>query len=137
MIARTAEEAVRAGEELGKSLRPGAIVRLTGPLGAGKTTFTKGIARALGIAEEVTSPTYTLISEYRGTMPLYHMDLYRLGSAEEFELLGVEEMLYGRGVSVIEWSERAESVFPEDAIRVTIGILPDGSREIVVSGVAA
>lgn len=123
------------GERLGRKLRPGSVVALTGTLGAGKTTLVKGMARALDIDEEITSPTFTLVSEYRGSLPLYHMDLYRIDSAEEFELIGPEEMLYGDGVSVVEWSEKADTVLPPDAVRITIRIMKDGSRELEVEGI--
>jgi tRNA threonylcarbamoyladenosine biosynthesis protein TsaE len=114
---------------------PGSVVALEGPLGAGKTTLVKGIALALGIVEPVTSPTFTLISEYEGTMPLYHMDLYRIGSMEEFELLGVEEMLYGDGVCCIEWAEKALPLFPKDHVSVRLGISPDGGRTLSLEGI--
>ncbi len=106
---------------------------MQGGLGSGKTTLTKGIAAGLGVKEVVTSPTFTLISEYEGRIPLYHMDLYRLDSVEEFELLGVEDMLYGTGISVIEWSEKAREILPEDTIFIRIRIEADGTRTIEVN----
>lgn len=84
------------------------MLLLDGTLGAGKTTFVKGLAKALNIDENITSPSFTIISEYLGDMPLYHMDLYRIDSVEEFEMIGPEEMLEGNGISVIEWAEKAE-----------------------------
>jgi len=130
---KNAEETRTAGKQLGDSLKPGDIVALSGPLGAGKTVFAQGIAESLGIQEPVTSPTYTLISEYEGRMPLYHMDLYRLGSPEEFTWLGVEEMLDGTGVSLIEWSERAGEELPERTITVRIELEENNSRSITIS----
>ena len=123
----------KVGRSLGETLSGGDIVALTGSLGAGKTVFAQGVAESLGIKEPVTSPTFTLISEYEGTMPLYHMDLYRLGGPEEFAWLGVEEMLNGSGISLVEWSERAREELPERTIQVSIDILPDGERLITIN----
>ena len=103
---KTIEETIRFGKMLGSLLQAGDILALQGTLAAGKTQLTKGIAQGLGITEPVTSPTFTIVSEYYGRLPLYHIDVYRLGSPEEFLDLGVEEMLYGQGVCVIEWSEK-------------------------------
>ena len=127
---RTPEETRLAGRTLGSDLQAGDVVALTGSLGAGKTVFVQGVAEALGISEPVTSPTFTLISEYEGRMPLYHMDLYRLGTPEEFAWLGVEEMLNGRGVTMVEWSERADNELPDRTIHVRIDIRDDGDRDI-------
>jgi tRNA threonylcarbamoyladenosine biosynthesis protein TsaE len=118
-------------------LGPGAVVAMRGPLAAGKTTMTKGIAKALGIAEDVTSPTFTLISEYAGSMPLYHMDVYRIDGVDEFENLGVDELLSGEGVCVIEWSEKVAKALPRDSITVSITNRGDGSREIEIEGLEA
>ena len=125
-------ETRKAGITLGNSLRPGDIVALTGPLGSGKTVFAQGVAESLDIKEPVTSPTYTLISEYEGRMPLYHMDLYRLGSPEEFTWLGVEEILDGNGISLIEWSERAGEELPDRTITVSIKFSEGGGRIITI-----
>ena len=110
------------------------MVALTGPLGAGKTVFVQGIAAALGIKETANSPTFTLISEYEGRMNLYHMDLYRLATPGEFAWLGVEEMLDGSGVAVVEWSERAGDELPDRSIEVSIGIVENGDRIINIKG---
>jgi tRNA threonylcarbamoyladenosine biosynthesis protein TsaE len=106
---------------------------LEGPLGAGKTTLVKGIAESLEIREPITSPTFTIVSEYQGRLPLYHIDLYRVGSSEEIELLGLEELIYGSGVSVVEWSDKAPGLFV-DPIRVSLRITGADSRVIQVSG---
>ena len=102
---KSAEETETLGQKIGALLKKGDILAMRGPLAAGKTTLTKGIARSLDIRDEITSPTFCLISEYSGTMPLYHMDVYRLDGAEDFINLGTDDMLYGEGVCVIEWSE--------------------------------
>ncbi len=98
---KSADETIRLGGTIGDVLESGNIVALQGPLGCGKTTIVKGIAKSLEITEEITSPSYTLISEYDGSIPLYHMDLYRRDSIEEFEVLGAEEFFYSIGVSLI------------------------------------
>ncbi len=122
------------GERLGRIGRPGLVIALRGGLGAGKTTLTRGIARALGIGESVTSPTYTIISEYAGSLNLYHMDAYRLRNEADGEAIGMEEYFQGDGVCVVEWSERIEDLLPSGAVRVDMEILEDGRRRISVSG---
>ncbi len=127
-----AEGTRRLGHLLGMSLSAGDVVALIGPLGAGKTVFAQGIAEALNITEPVTSPTYTLISEYKGKFALYHMDLYRLDNPEEFVWLGVEEMLGGQGICLIEWAERAIYELPDETIHVNIDIAENGDRIFVL-----
>jgi tRNA threonylcarbamoyladenosine biosynthesis protein TsaE len=129
-ISNFPEETLTLGENIGKELKPGSIVTLKGPLGSGKTVFAAGIARALGIAETVTSPTYTIISEYEGKMPLYHIDTYRLAGDEDFRLAGGEEALFGEGVCVIEWPERLTLIPLDKAINVEITLMEDGKRKI-------
>ncbi len=127
-----AEQTIELGKKIGLQLKPGDIIAYTGTLAAGKTTFTKGIADALNIDEEVTSPTFTIISEYEGKMPLYHIDAYRLNNADDFFNLGIDEMLYGKGVTVIEWTENVLSEIPESAIWISIEITSSESRKIKV-----
>lgn len=104
----SAEETLQLGEKIGKLLVPGDIVLLFGDLGSGKTTLTQGIAAGLDVekGEYVRSPTFTLINEYRGRLPVYHIDLYRIGSHEELEQLGLEELFFGRGVAIVEWADK-------------------------------
>ncbi len=130
---RNGEETRSAGASFARQLKPGTIVCMHGPLGAGKTTFIQGAAAFLGIREAVTSPTFTIASEYEGTIPLYHIDVYRIDSPEEFELLGFEEYLYGRGITFIEWSEKVEDALPASLLHVTITIEEDGSRTILIA----
>lgn len=118
--ANSADETVALGERLGAFLRPGDIIALEGNLAAGKTTITKGIARALGVDDTITSPTFCLVSEYAGKMPLYHFDVYRLQGADDFANLGADEMLYGNGVCVIEWSEKIMEELPSRTIKIKI-----------------
>ncbi len=110
------------------------MILLEGPLAAGKTTLTQGIARGLGVSEPVTSPTYTIVSEYPGRLILYHVDLYRIHDEEEFLQLGLEEVFGGDGVCVIEWPERAGSELPDAAMRIRLHANRDGSRSIDVPG---
>jgi len=133
IISNGAKDTEKIGRRLGETLKPGDVVGLSGPLGSGKTVFVRGVAAALGIQERITSPTFTLISEYEGNMPLYHLDLYRIHTPEEFVWLGVEEMIGGNGISLIEWSERAAHNLPERTIRVTIAIADNDSRLISIS----
>lgn len=105
---------------------------MQGTLAAGKTTITKGIAQALDISEEITSPTFCLISEYYGKMPLYHMDVYRLDGSEDFINLGVDDMLYGDGVCIIEWSEKIMDELPKNTIILRILPQDDNSRKIEI-----
>lgn len=124
------QETAEVAAAFARELSPGTVVALTGDLGAGKTAFVKAAARALGVAEEITSPTYTIVAEYPG---LVHMDLYRLQGVEEFELLGVEEHLQGETIIMIEWAERAEDALPPDrTVWVTISFGSGDHRTIEV-----
>ncbi|NIQ02643.1 MAG: tRNA (adenosine(37)-N6)-threonylcarbamoyltransferase complex ATPase subunit type 1 TsaE [Nitrospinaceae bacterium] len=102
------EETLALGEQLGKHLRPGDVLLLFGDLGSGKTTLTQGIAYGLGFpkTEYIRSPSFTLINEYAGNLPIYHVDLYRIDSLEEIETLGLEEIFFGAGVTLVEWPEK-------------------------------
>jgi tRNA threonylcarbamoyladenosine biosynthesis protein TsaE len=113
------------GMRLGQLLEPGDVVCLEGELGAGKTVLTQGIAKGMDIDCYVTSPTYTLINEYSGTIPLYHFDLYRLEDEEELYHIGGEDLIYGQGVSVIEWASRAKNLMPRDCIRIGLARLAE------------
>jgi tRNA threonylcarbamoyladenosine biosynthesis protein TsaE len=129
------EETFSLGEKIGSLLKPSQVIALSGGLGVGKTTLAKGIGKALRVTEEITSPTYTIISEYEGKIPLYHIDTYRLSGADDAEALGIEEYLNGKGVCVIEWSERIRSLIPEDAIQIVLS-LEANKRKITISGPA-
>jgi ATPase, YjeE family len=132
LVTHSPEETIKLGEYIGSRLSKGDILALQGTLAAGKTTITQGIARGLGITENVTSPTFTLISEYYGRLPLYHMDVYRLDSTEDFLNLGVEEMLYGPGVCIIEWSEKVMSELPSSSILIRLDATAGGDRVISI-----
>lgn len=129
---KSPEETIELGRRIGELLKKGDIIALQGTLAAGKTTISKGIAESLGVRETITSPTFCLISEYEGKMPLYHMDVYRLEGAEDFSNLGTEDMLYGDGVCLIEWSEKIMSEIPSSAIILKIEAENDGSRTITL-----
>ena len=116
----SAEETIELGKKIGSLLKKGDIIAMQGTLAAGKTTITKGIAQSLGVKDEITSPTFCLISEYEGKMPLYHMDVYRLEGGEDFINLGVEDLMYGNGVSLIEWSEKVMDELPKKTIILKI-----------------
>ncbi|MBQ3965556.1 MAG: tRNA (adenosine(37)-N6)-threonylcarbamoyltransferase complex ATPase subunit type 1 TsaE [Treponema sp.] len=130
LITHSEEETIALGKKIGSKLQKGDVIALQGTLGAGKTTITKGIALALGIEDTITSPTFCLISEYEGKMPLYHMDVYRLEGGEDFINLGVDDMLYGRGVCLIEWSEKIMEELPKKTIILRLEPKEDGSRTI-------
>ena len=130
---KTIEDTINFGKALGRLLNAGDVLALQGTLAAGKTQLTKGSAQGLGISEAVTSPTFTIISEYYGRLPLYHMDVYRLSSPDDFLDLGVEDMLYGQGVCIIEWSEKIMSELPASTILIHIEPEEDSSRTITIS----
>lgn len=114
------DETMLVGKALGSILMSGDLVCLSGDLGTGKTAFTNGIACALGIDEYITSPTFTIVNEYKTKVSLYHFDVYRIGDPEEMYDIGFEEYLYGDGVVVIEWAELIKDILPKELIWVTI-----------------
>ena len=116
------EETQALGEKLGKTLKQGDVIALVGDLGTGKTCLTQGIARGVGIApdEVVNSPSYILINEYNGTMPIYHIDLYRLENSEQIAELGLSEYIEGDGICIIEWAERIADTLPDTCIEIHI-----------------
>lgn len=126
------QETLQWAENFAKSLEKGAVVALSGELGSGKTIIAKGIARGVGIDDDITSPTFTLLEVYGGAIPLYHFDLYRIESAAEFTCLGFEEYWEGDGISVVEWAERAKGLLPECAIQVTIEYITATQRKITI-----
>jgi tRNA threonylcarbamoyladenosine biosynthesis protein TsaE len=116
------EDTIKVGEALGGLLKPGDIVALKGELGAGKTVLVKGIARGLDVKEEPNSPTFVIMNAYEGRIPLYHFDLYRISGAAELEGIGYEDYFFSDGVTVVEWAERADEIFPESTIEIEIKI---------------
>ncbi len=133
-ITKSPQQTEAVGEKLGNVLPAGAVIAYRGDLGAGKTAFTRGIARGLGITEPVTSPTYTIVNEYlTGKMPLFHFDMYRLSCADELFDIGWEDYLERGGVCAVEWSENVEDAL-EDPITVTIEKTGEESRKITITG---
>ena len=128
------EETEKVGMALAEQLKAGTVLAYRGDLGAGKTAFTRGLARGLGATEPVTSPTYTIVNEYlSGRLPLFHFDMYRLRSADELFDIGWEDYLERGGVCAVEWSENVEDAL-EDPITVTIEKLSDDDRRITIGG---
>jgi len=133
-ITKSEQETTELGRRLGETLGAGDVVALRGGLGAGKTAFTKGIAGALGVSAAVTSPTYTIVCEYDGRLPLFHFDAYRLGSSDELFEIGWDEYLTRGGVAVVEWSEIIEDALPPRAVTVAIEHLGGDERRITLRG---
>jgi tRNA threonylcarbamoyladenosine biosynthesis protein TsaE len=134
IITKSAEETIELGKKLGELLEPGDIVSLTGDLGAGKTTLTKGVAIGMGIKEDIHSPTFTLIHEHHGDKTLYHIDLYRLETELDVESLGIEEYIHSDGITLIEWAERMQSLLPKNRLNINITMQNDDSRVFKFSG---
>ena len=131
MILHSEQEATEYGVRLGQRVSAGQVIALTGDLGAGKTTLTKAIARGLGVTEMITSPTFTIVKEYRsGRLPLFHFDVYRIGDIDEMYELGYEEYFYGDGVCVIEWADLIDELIPQDALRISIAYGSGGEERI-------
>lgn len=119
-LSHSPEETEQLGEQLGRTLRPGSVVAYRGDLGMGKTSFTRGLARGLGCTCRVTSPTFTIVNEYSGALPLFHFDMYRLDSSDDLFDIGWEDYLSRGGVCAVEWSERVEDALPDDTLWVSI-----------------
>ena len=116
-----AKDTYELGEKIGQMAKPGMVISLTGDLGVGKTVFTQGLAKGLGIEEPVNSPTFTIVQVYEeGRLPLYHFDVYRIGDIEEMDEIGYEDYFYGEGVCLIEWADLIREILPEQMCRVTI-----------------
>lgn len=130
-LSHSPEETEHIGEMLGRRLRPGTVVAYRGGLGMGKTAFTRGLARGLGCAGRVTSPTFTIVNEYDGATPLFHFDMYRLGSPDELFDIGWEDYLTRGGVCAVEWSERVDDAMPADTLWVDIARGTDESDRII------
>lgn len=135
-----ARQTQRFAEQLAHYLQPADVLALEGDLGAGKTTFTQGLARGLGVRSVVNSPTFTIIKEYQGRLPLYHMDVYRVG--DDVDSLGLDDYFFGEGVCVVEWASLIEDLLPADRLTVclrstgeeqrTIQLLPQGERYLTL-----
>ena len=135
-VSHSTQETEQFGEEVAKSLRGGDVLAFTGSLGMGKTAFTRGLARGLGCRGRVTSPTFTIVNEYDGKTPLFHFDMYRLGSSDELFDIGWDDYLARDGVCAVAWSERVSDALPDDTIYVDIarGEEDENTRTITVTG---
>ena len=129
------EETIKLGEKIGALLKGGDVIAYSGGLGAGKTTITRGISIGLGLGDEVTSPTFSLVNEYVGnSLTLYHFDMYRITSPDDLETTGFYDYMDGDSVLAIEWSENIESELPKSAIRIQIERIDESTREIIIDG---
>jgi len=137
IISNSPDETVALGKKIARFLCPGSIAAVTGALGSGKTCLTKGIALGLGVTENITSPTYTIINEYQrdGSPSLFHIDAYRLSGCKDFEDIGGVDIIHSGGISIIEWSERIFDLIPANSIFITIEIKGGSSRLIKIKGI--
>ncbi len=133
VVSHSPDETRAIGQALGAHAQPGDVFLLVGDLGAGKTTLAQGIAWGLGVTEYARSPTFVLVSQYQGRLTLYHIDLYRLDRVEEVIDLGLEEYLYGDGLCVVEWAEKALEVFPAEHLLVRIQYLGETERRLTLT----
>ena len=129
---KSPSETIRIGKQIGRLLQRGDVVALMGELGAGKTQFIKGLAQGVGVGKSayVSSPSFTLINEYKGEIPFYHIDLYRLEEEKEAEGLGLEEYFHGEGITAVEWADRIPSLLPGELLRVNIHYTGKQTRSI-------
>jgi len=135
LISNNVEDTINLGVVIGRNLREGDVVALIGDLGSGKTCIAGGIARGLGVSGDfcVTSPTFTLVNEYSGRIPLYHLDLYRLSGSEDLEDLGYEEYFFSKGAAVVEWAEKIDNIIPSDSIFIHLKHHDERKRKITIS----
>lgn len=124
------QETIDFGKKLGKLLLPGMVITLNGDLGSGKTTLTKAVAVSLGITEHIVSPTFTIVQEYEGRIPLYHFDVYRIADEEEMLFIGFDEYLAKGGICIIEWAERIREILPDERLDIFLHYTEDGGRKM-------
>lgn len=132
MVSHSAGETQRLGRLLGEQAWPGEVVLLVGELGAGKTCLAQGVARGLGITEPVLSPSFVILRQYTGRLPLYHIDLYRMERLEEVADLGLDDYLYGDGLSVVEWAERGLGLFPSQHLLIELEFVSETQRRLLL-----
>ena len=132
IISGSETETIAAGVEFSKMLKPGDVIAFYGDLGAGKTAFIRGIAQGLRLNVRVSSPTFTIVNEYLGEIPLFHFDMYRLHDADELFEIGWEDYIERGGICAVEWSENVPGAFPPETIKVTIDKLDENSRQITI-----
>lgn len=132
IITHSAEETEGVGMSLAEKAGPGAVIAMRGGLGAGKTAFVRGFASAMGVSDRVTSPTFTIVNEYEGRIPIFHFDMYRLSGSDELFEIGWEDYIARNGVCIVEWSENTDDIFDSGTITVTIEKLSDSDRKITI-----
>lgn len=130
IITKSPEETKKLGKEISKLVKPGDLLAFYGELGAGKTCFIQGISEGLEVKDYVTSPSFTIINEYQGKIPIYHFDVFRVSNIEEIIELGYEEYFYGEGLTVIEWAEKIENLLPKDHLKIEIKFKTSYERKI-------
>ncbi len=131
LICRTNLDTERLGVIIGSLVKPGTVITLSGELGSGKTTLAKGMGKSLQLKRPVTSPTFTLMKEYEGRIPVYHIDTYRIKGTQE--ALGFNEIIYGSGLSIIEWPDTIADLLPDEYLSIEINYIDEGSRELVLN----
>ncbi|MEI7906492.1 MAG: tRNA (adenosine(37)-N6)-threonylcarbamoyltransferase complex ATPase subunit type 1 TsaE [Bacteroidota bacterium] len=132
IVTHNEEETIQAGEEFSRQLTAGSVVALVGDLGSGKTRFAKGISRGLGVKENVTSPTFTIVNEHPGgRLPLYHFDCYRLRTIAELDEIGYDEYIFGSGVCVLEWADMIEPKLPKQRFDIRCALGADENERII------
>lgn len=138
MVSESVEDTIRMGAGLGKKLKKGDVVALIGNLGSGKTVFTKGIAKGLGVknVRYVNSPTFVIIKEYKGRIPLYHFDLYRLDHPSMLDIENYAEYFYAKGITVIEWADKIRKLLPPKHIEVKLSVAGENERKIEIKKAA-
>lgn len=136
IISKNPEETFLIGKIVGENLDGGDVVALIGELGTGKTCFTQGVARGIGIPEsyKITSPTFTIMNEYMGALILYHFDLYRLHGREDMDDIGYDEYFFGKGVSVIEWADKIKNILPDESLFISFTYIDEDVRDIIITG---
>lgn len=135
ILLKNEDETKWFGEKIGSAITQKLLICLNGDLGAGKTCITKGIAKGLGIMDDITSPTFILVEEYEGRLPLYHFDVYRIDDTEELYFIGFDDYLSKNAVVIIEWSDKIESILPKDRLEIRLDYTEDGMREICLNSV--
>jgi tRNA threonylcarbamoyladenosine biosynthesis protein TsaE len=136
-ISKNRDETIALGARIARHLKKGDVVALIGELGSGKTVFVKGIAKGLGVGDVryVNSPSFVIVKEYKGKIPLYHFDIYRLDKPASLETIGYDEYFYGDGVTAIEWADKIKNLLPKRRIEVEITIRADETRAIKIKGI--
>ncbi|RLC48964.1 MAG: tRNA (adenosine(37)-N6)-threonylcarbamoyltransferase complex ATPase subunit type 1 TsaE [Candidatus Cloacimonadota bacterium] len=131
-ISHSLADTEKIAEELSAKLQPGSIITLSGKLGTGKTCFVQMIAKQFGVNGYINSPSYTILNQYQGRYTIYHLDFYRLDSLEQILEIGIDEIIYGQGITFIEWPELIEPILPKNCVKVYFRYLDETSREIII-----